>query len=94
MRLIKEKKIGYILLWVGALFLFTAAVRQVPKTVTVSNSASGRELPIYCVETEKKVVGLSFDAAWGNDDTKRILAILEKHGINVTFFMTGGWVGR
>ncbi|NLG03716.1 MAG: polysaccharide deacetylase family protein, partial [Clostridia bacterium] len=50
------------------------------------------ELPIYCVETDKKVVGLSFDAAWGNDDTEQILAILKKHNVHVTFFMTGGWV--
>ena len=28
---------------------------------------SGRLLPIYCVETDKKQVAISFDAAWGND---------------------------
>ena len=27
-------------------------------------------LPIYCVETEKKQVAISFDAAWGN--TKKV----------------------
>ena len=26
-----------------------------------------RLLPIYCVETEKKQIAISFDAAWGND---------------------------
>ena len=26
-----------------------------------------RKLPIYCVETDKKQVAISFDAAWGND---------------------------
>lgn len=35
--------------------------------VTVSNSVDGRELPIYCVETQEKKIALSFDAAWGND---------------------------
>ena len=25
-----------------------------------------RHLPIYCVETDKKQVAISFDAAWGN----------------------------
>lgn len=29
---------------------------------------------------------------WGNEDTKQILDILEKHDVKVTFFMTGGWV--
>lgn len=31
-------------------------------------------------------------AAWGNEDTAKILKILKKHKVKVTFFMTGGWV--
>ena len=31
-------------------------------------------------------------AHWGNEDTAKILEILRKHDIHVTFFMTGGWV--
>ena len=31
---------------------------------------SNRLLPIYCVETDKKQVAISFDAAWGN--TKKV----------------------
>ena len=58
----------------------------------VSSNVNGRELPIYCVQTEEKKVALSFDAAWGNEDTQEILEILKKHNIRVTFFMTGGWV--
>lgn len=59
---------------------------------TINNSVDGRELPIYCVDTEEKKVALSFDAAWGNEDTKEILDILKKHNTHVTFFMTGEWV--
>ena len=62
--------------------------------VTVSSNVNGRELPIYCVQTDEKKVALSFDAAWGNEDTKQILDILKKHGVHVTFFMTGGWVEK
>ena len=29
---------------------------------------------------------------WGNEDTSKILEILKKHDVHVTFFMTGGWV--
>ena len=42
--------------------------------------------------SEPKYISLSFDAAWGADDTIEILDILDKHNIKVTFFMTGGWV--
>lgn len=61
-------------------------------TPTSSTSVGGRDLPIYNVSTEEKKVALSFDAAWGNDDTRRILDILAQHEVHVTFFMTGGWV--
>ena len=83
-------KIGLIL--VCGLLAVLGAARLIPESVTVSNSVDGRELPIYCVQTDQKVVGLSFDAAWGNEDTGQILAILKKHNVHVTFFMTGGWV--
>ena len=59
---------------------------------TVSNSVGGRELPIYCVETDKPQIALTFDAAWGNEDTKQIMEVLRKNDVKVTFFMTGGWV--
>ena len=58
--------------------------------VTVSSNVNGRELPIYSVETDEKKVALTFDAAWGNEDTKKILEILAKHNVHATFFMTGG----
>ena len=58
--------------------------------ITASNTT--KELPIYNVQPNKKQVALSFDAAWGNEDTRKILDILKKYKINVTFFMTGGWV--
>ena len=64
------------------------------KLVTASSSVNGRELPIYSVETEKPEISISFDAAWGNEDTQRILDILAKHQVKATFFMTGGWVEK
>lgn len=88
----KEKSLRSGLFWLAALMLLAAGASFVPKAVTVSGSAGGRKLPIYCVSTEKPQVALSFDAAWGNEDTEQLLAILEKYDVKVTFFMTGGWI--
>lgn len=79
---------------VGTMFLLCVlgAVKALPESITASTTAGGRELPIYCVDTEQPKVALSFDAAWGNEDTRNILDILAKHNVHVTFFMTGGWV--
>lgn len=72
--------------------LITGIEKHFPKAVATSSSVGGRNLPIYCVDTPDKKIALTFDAAWGNEDTQSILSILAKYEINVTFFMTGGWV--
>lgn len=72
--------------------LLAGAVYYLPGAISVSSSVNGRDLPIYCVQTDKPQIALSFDAAWGNEDTAEILSILEKHNVKVTFFATGGWV--
>lgn len=57
-------------------------------------SASERQLPIYCVQRDDKTVALSFDAAWGNEDTQELIDILAKYNINATFFVVGQWVDK
>ena len=44
-----------------------------------SGIVSSRKLPIYCVNTESPKVAISFDAAWGNEQTETLLSILEKY---------------
>ena len=60
----------------------------------VGAATTTRQLPIYCVQRDQKVVSLSFDAAWGNEDTQQLIDILEKYGIKVTFFVVGEWVDK
>lgn len=59
---------------------------------SLCGSFKDRQLPIYSVETSEKKVALSFDAAWGNEDTHTLLDILSSYNVHVTFFMTGGWI--
>ncbi len=63
-------------------------------TVTVFAANGGKRLPIYCVETEKKEIAISFDAAWGCDDTKTLIDILAQYNVPATFFIVGQWVER
>lgn len=86
----KTSQLYYCLTFAGLLVL--SAVTWLPRFVSVSSTVGGRELPIYCVETEKPQISISFDAAWGNEDTQTLLDILAAHQVKATFFMTGGWV--
>ena len=84
-------KVGIVVLTVIA--VFGLGINYMPDAVSVS-SGKNKKLPIYCVDTDKKQVSLSFDAAWGNEQTQGILDCLSKYGIKVTFFTTGGWVEK
>lgn len=56
--------------------------------------AADRPLPIYCVEKDYKVLSISFDAAWGNEDTQTLIDILSKYKVRATFFVVGDWVDK
>ena len=73
--------------------IIVAAVFAVVCSVGVYAN-SNRKLPIYCVETEKKQIALSFDAAWGNDDTEELIKILAEYDAKATFFVVGAWVDK
>lgn len=76
----------------GILLLAAWFVYNSEAVLPAGTTAGNRELPIYSVDTQDKKISISFDAAWGNEDTQEILSILSKHNIHATFFMTGGWV--
>ncbi len=60
----------------------------------VGVSAAQRKLPIYSVQRDDKTVAISFDAAWGNEDTQTLIDILERYQVKTTFFVVGDWVDR
>ena len=87
------KKTGALCL--VCLILFLSLV-YIGKSDILPVSGAKRDLPIYCVqkpETEK-VVALSFDAAWGNEDTGQLIDIMKKYNVKTTFFVVGGWVDK
>ena len=60
----------------------------------VGASAAARKLPVYCVQRDGKYVSLTFDAAWGNEDTQQLIDILGKYHVSATFFVVGDWAEK
>ena len=60
----------------------------------LSASATTRQLPIYSVERDQKVCAISFDAAWGADNTQAILDVLKEYDVPATFFVVGNWADQ
>ena len=93
--LIKEKKNIFIFL---ALFVAASSLLGIVRPVSVqvfsAVSQANRKLPVYCVDTPENKVAISFDAAWGADDTDNLLQILADENVKTTFFMCGYWVDK
>ncbi len=53
-----------------------------------------RQLPIYSVEREEKLVSISFDCAWGVDHTDEILKALRVGDVKATWFMVEFWAEK
>lgn len=53
--------------------------------------ATVRQIPIYSVDTDEKVVALSFDASWGADNTLNILDVFTEFDIVANYFVIGSW---
>lgn len=90
----KEKK-----RWPAGVFSVLALLCAL-SAVYVSNVESAevvarkRELPIYCVERNDNLISISFDAAWGGNQTLKILDILDEYEIKTTFFLVDIWTQR
>ncbi|MBR2715127.1 MAG: polysaccharide deacetylase family protein [Ruminococcus sp.] len=76
---------------IGAI-AFTVATSTA--TQAIQTASEKRLIPIYYVDTKEKVCSISFDAAWGNEQTKTLLDILDEHKVKTTFFLVGAWVDK
>lgn len=79
---------------VACLLTAAAIFTLVNHPAVVGANAAARQLPIYCVQKDYKVLSISFDAAWGNEDTRQLIGILGKYNIKATFFVVGAWVDK
>lgn len=85
-----RKTIGAVL----ALAFVCALPWLINNPAIVGAAATTRELPIYCVERDDKCVSLTFDAAWGNEDTELLIETLGAYNVKATFFVVGEWVDK
>ena len=85
--------------WLTALGCLVAAVAMfgvVTNPAAIGAAATQRQLPIYAVEEnpQQKQAALTFDAAWGNEDTEELIEILKRYDVPATFFLVGQWVDK
>ena len=87
----RKKALAILIFALAAVLAVAACVRGVQ---AVQASAQKRELPIYRVQTDEKKIAISFDAAWGNEQTQTLIDILKQYNVKTTFFVVGAWVDK
>ena len=86
----RKKYIGILSLLVVVMIIF--AITAAPTAIQAMSTP--RSLPIYSVQRDDTCVSLTFDAAWGNEDTQQIIDILAKYNVKATFFIVGDWAEK
>jgi len=100
LKLLKNNKtlkylIASVLVCICAFGIIAPSIHNIIYPQAISSSAAKKKLPIYCVDTQgEKKVSISFDAAWGADDTDDLLKILKDNDVKATFFLCGYWVDK
>lgn len=87
----KKRLLTILFCSLAAVLAASVGVRGVQ---AIQTSASKRLLPIYNVKTEDKKIAVSFDAAWGNEETQTLIDILNQYHVKTTFFVVGAWVDK
>lgn len=81
-----------------SLFVCALAVLIIGNNGAVSVMNEGEDarlLPIYNVDRgEEKLCSITFDAAWDDLDTDKLIEILNHYQVKATFFMVGSWVEK
>ena len=90
---VKKKTVALaaLLILLSAALLFS---NMAAGSAAVFTGYTSRQLPVYNVETEGMQAAISFDAAWGADNTAKILDALREHGAKATFFLAGFWTRK
>lgn len=96
---LRNWKYLYILVLVAAaLFNIRPAAEMVfatyARSIHLAGGQNQRMLPIYSVDIPDQRMSISFDAAWGADDTGNLLQILANNNVRATFFLCGYWVDK
>ena len=89
----KAKPVKIFLCLIAAVIVFALIINQTA-TAGVYFGYSARKVPIYAVETDTKKISITCDAAYGSEETQKIINILKEKNVTATFFLVGFWVEK
>lgn len=89
---IKDIAIFVMLLIIGVLMAWI--IYSGMQFRSMNTAVRKKQVPIYYVQTDEKVVSITFDCAWGDSDIGDILKTLKENDVKASFFIVGTWAER
>lgn len=93
---LKNKKRGICVFLTLFFCLFTVccSIINAERINTVLCGFAVKRLPIYRVDRDDKLIAISFDCAWGNEYTKKLLEEMKLYNVKCTFFAVSFWAEK
>lgn len=89
-----QKKEIILIIVVAVITLVLTVTANGFGAVSAVNAYGKKQLPIYSVERDDKLISISFDCAWGVEYTDKLLEEMERYGVKCTFFPVQFWTEK
>ncbi len=81
-----------VMLFVGGTIVGVHSEQEGPRTKVYGlPTTTTPQIPMFYVETDQKIMALTFDISWGEDTPGKVLDVLAQHNQKATFFLSGPW---
>ena len=80
--------------WISAVSIASAAVAALSAACFLIAATAERQLPVYCVENDRRQLALTFDAAWDDSGVDELIALLDRYKAKATVFAVGEWAEK
>lgn len=85
---------SFLLMIIFTSFIVLFNVFNSDGVMAITSGYAARKVPIYRVERNDKLIAISFDCAWGNEYTQKLLEQMEFYNVKSTFFMVSFWAEK
>ncbi|MDP5276920.1 polysaccharide deacetylase family sporulation protein PdaB [Chengkuizengella axinellae] len=81
----------YFIILIAAIFAAGIIYSESENIAVFTNVSNEEPAAIYSIDTDKKVIALTFDISWGEKRTDPIIDILQEKNVKATFFLSSLW---
>ncbi len=90
----QKKKVVFSSVIIAVIILLSVVLKTTGYYTVYTANTNRRQIPIYRVDGKEKEIAISFDCAWSDEYTLKILDALDFYNVKCTFFCVEFWVEK